>query len=111
MSYFIFPVGYIKMHNVKIIDFQLNRWYSFGYARLEDMKEAAERIKGLPDWKDEMVRQADKALVENRIINATFYYRAAEFFTHPSDPDKKVLYEKFKDLFYNKAFADKNIKI
>jgi len=110
MSNFIFPVGYEKMHKVKIIDFQLNRWYSFGYARLEDMKEAAERIKGLSDWKNEMIRQAEKALAENRIINATFYYRAAEFFTHPSDPDKKVLYDKFKDLFYNKAFVGDNIE-
>ena len=110
MSSFIFPVGYIKMHKVKIIDFQLNRWYSFGYARLEDMQDAAKRIKALPDWKDEMVRQAEKALAENRTVNATFYYRAAEFFTHPSDPDKKILYDKFKDLFYNKAFADRNIE-
>jgi len=110
MSNFVFPVGYIKMHRIKIIDFQLNRWYSFGYARLKDMKDAAKRIKGLSDWKNEMIRQAEKALAENRIINATFYYRAAEFFTHPSDPDKKVLYDKFKDLFYNKAFTDKNIE-
>jgi hypothetical protein len=35
MTSFIFPVGYVKMHRVKIIDFQLNRWYSFGYARLK----------------------------------------------------------------------------
>ena len=110
MSSFTFPVGYIKMHRIKIIDFQLNRWYSFDYARLEDMKEAAERIKGLTDWKDEMVRQAEKALTENRIINATFYFRAAEFFTHPLDPDKKILYDKFKDLFYNKAFTDRDIE-
>ena len=110
MSNFVFPVGYIKMHRIKIIDFQLNRWYSFGYARLKDMKDAAKRIKGLSDWKNEMIRQAEKALAENRIINATFYYRAAEFFTHPSDPDKKVLYDKFKDLFYNKAFVGDNIE-
>ena len=107
MSSFTFPVGYVKMHKVKIIDFQLNRWYSFGYARLEDMQEAAKRIRGLSDWKDEMVSQAEKALAENRIVNAAFYFRAAEFFTHPSDPDKKILYDKFKDLFYNKAFKDR----
>lgn len=110
MSNFIFPVGYEKMHRVKIIDFQLNRWYSFGYARLEDMKEAAERIRGLSDWKDEMVAQAEKALVDNRIVNAAFYFRAAEFFTSPSDPDKKGLYDKFKDLFYNKAFPGREIE-
>ncbi|MHB1347228.1 MAG: alpha/beta hydrolase [Candidatus Humimicrobiaceae bacterium] len=110
MSKFIFPVGYEKMHRIKIIDFQLNRWYSFGYARLADMQEAAKRIKNLSGWKNEMVRQAEKALYENRILNATFYYRAAEFFTQPSDPDKKLLYDKFRDMFYNKAFASENIE-
>jgi pimeloyl-ACP methyl ester carboxylesterase len=69
------------------------------------MEEAAANIKDLSDWKEEMVRLADKALSEGRLINGTFYYRAAEFFTHPTDPDKKALYDKFTDLFYNKLFA------
>lgn len=106
MKMFDFPVGYHKLHDTKIIDFQLNRWYSLGYARLEDMREAAVRIKGLADWKDELIRQAEKAMAEERLMNGTFYYRAAEFFTHPTDPDKKRLYETFIDLFYNKLFVD-----
>jgi pimeloyl-ACP methyl ester carboxylesterase len=74
------------------------------------MKEAAGRINNLSGWKAEMIKQAQKALAEKRMVNAAFYYRAAEFFTHPSDPDKKVLYGKFKELFYNKAFAGENIE-
>lgn len=109
MTRFNFPVGYHTMHKTKIIDFQLNRWYSFGYARLEDMKEAAKRIKKLDDWKEEMVRQAEKAIDENRTMNAAFYYRAAEFFTLPNDPDKIKLYDRFIDLFYNTVFVDENI--
>ena len=42
MSTFTFPVGYHDLHKTKIIDFQLNRWYSLGYARLKDMEEAVE---------------------------------------------------------------------
>jgi pimeloyl-ACP methyl ester carboxylesterase len=110
MLTFTFPVGYHDLHKTKIIDFQLNRWYSLGYSRLKDMEEAAANIKNLSDWKEEMVRLADKALSEDRLINGTFYYRAAEFFTHPADPDKKALYEKFTDLFYNKLFADEPIE-
>ncbi|MBZ0302782.1 MAG: alpha/beta hydrolase [Anaerolineae bacterium] len=110
MKTFELPVGYHRMHPTKIIDFQLNRWYSLGYARLEDMQDAAAHLKGLSDWKDEMIRQADKALDEDRLMNATFYYRAAEFFTRPTDPDKKVLYTKFIDLFYNRLFADEPIE-
>ncbi len=110
MSTFTFPVGYHNLHKTKIIDFQLNRWYSLGYARLKDMEEAAANIKNLRDWKEEMVRLADKALSEGRVINGTFYYRAAEFFTHQTDPDKKALYHKFIDLFYSKIFANESIE-
>lgn len=106
MKTFTFPVGYHKLHETKIIDFQLNRWYSLGYVRLADMREAAANIRGLDEWKDEMVRQAERALAEGRLMNGTFYYRAAEFFTHPTDPDKVALYDRFIDLFYNHLFVD-----
>lgn len=110
MSAFDFPVGYHTLHKIKIIDFQLNRWHSFGYARLEDMVEAAGRIKRIDDWKEEMIRQAEKALAEDRAMNAAFYFRAAEFFTLPSDPDKLALYDRFTDLFYNTVFAGDKIE-
>jgi pimeloyl-ACP methyl ester carboxylesterase len=106
MHTFTFPVGYHKLHPVKIIDFQLNRWHSLGYIPLEDMREAGRRIKGLADWKAEFVRQADQALTEDRLMAATFHYRAAEFHTHPADPDKLRLYETFSDMFYNQLFVD-----
>ncbi|NDJ36567.1 MAG: alpha/beta hydrolase, partial [Chloroflexi bacterium] len=110
MKTFEFPVGYHDLHPTKIIDFQLNRWYSFGYMRLEDMREAGANIKGLADWKGEMVRQAEKAYAEGRLMNAAFFYRAAEFFTHPSDPDKLALYDRFIDMFYNEVFASEPIE-
>jgi pimeloyl-ACP methyl ester carboxylesterase len=105
MRTFDFPVGYHELHKTKIIDYQLNRWHSLGYARLADMREAANRIRTLDDWKHEMVRQAKKALTEGRLLNGTFYYRAAEFFTRPADPDKQTLYDRFIDLFYNEVFV------
>ena len=105
---FTFPVGYHRLNNTKIIDFQLNRWYSFGYVRLEDVTEAGNNIKGLDDWKDEMVRQAKKAEKENRMMNAAFYYRAAEFFVLPTDPEKINLYDKFIELFYGKVISNEN---
>jgi pimeloyl-ACP methyl ester carboxylesterase len=110
LTEFTYPVGYHKMHNTKIIDFQLNRWYSFGYTTLEEMQEAGRRIGGLPDWKGVMVDLADKAMQEGRLMSATFLYRAAEFHTHPNDPDKLALYDKFIDLFYNRLFVDEPIE-
>jgi len=106
---FTFPVGYHDFHKVKIIDFQLNRWYSLGYARFEDIKEVSQKIKNFEDWKEEMIKMAKKAVSENRLINGAFYYRAAEFFVLPLDPDKEVLYDKFIDLFYT-AFRDDGIE-
>ncbi len=105
MHTFEFPVGYHQMHKTKIIDYQLNRWYSLGYASLSDLQKAARQIRGLDDWKDVMLAQANSAEAEGRLMQATFYVRAAEFFTRPSDPDKLPIYERFQDLFYNQLFS------
>lgn len=110
MNSFIFPVGYHQLHKIKIVDYQLNRWYALGYARLTDMRRAATRIRTLADWKGVMVELAEEALAEGRLLNGTFYYRAAEFFTHPTDPDKQALYAKFIDLFYNKLFVNERLE-
>ena len=109
MMTFDFPVGYHTFNPVKIINFQLNRWYSLGYARLEDMRSAGEQIRTFGDWKRVMTDLAEKAVAEERWINAAFYYRAAEFFVLPDDPDKEVLYDRFIDLFYNRAFTGEPI--
>ena len=74
------------------------------------MIEAGKRIKTADDWKEEMIRQAENALKEGRTLNGAFYYRAAEFFTLPSDPDKLKLYEKFIDLFYNNVFECESLE-
>jgi len=95
---------------VKIINFQINRWYSLGYARLEDMKWAGGQIRTFDDWKAVMTGLAEKAVSGERWINAAFYYRAAEFFVLPSDPDKEKFYDRFADLFYNKDFFSEPIE-
>ena len=106
---FTFPVGYHEFHEKQIFNFQLNRWYSLGYARFEDMQEAGGRINSFAEWKAEMLRQAEKAVAEDRLMNAAFYYRAAEFYTSHDDPDKALLYDRFIDLFYN-VFRDEGIE-
>ena len=107
---FRFPVGYHQFHTVKIINFQLNRWHSLGYARFEDLLQAAQRIRTLDDWKGVMVSLAQDTESEQRWMNAAFYYRAAEFFTQPSDPDKEGLYTRFIDIFYQKVSAGEAIE-
>jgi len=105
----LFPVGYQTFHKNQLFNFTLNRFFSIGYARFEDMLEAGKNIKKYEDWKPEMVRIAEKALSENRLMNAAIYFRSAEFFTLPEDPDKEPLYDKFIYLFH-KAFRDDDIE-
>ena len=56
-----------------------------------------------------MLKLAEKALSEDKLMNAAFYYRAAEFYTKSNDPEKDVLYNKFIELFY-KAFENDGIE-
>jgi pimeloyl-ACP methyl ester carboxylesterase len=75
-----------------------------------DLLQAAQRIRTLDDWKRVMIQLAQEAESEQRWMNAAFYYRAAEFFTLPSDPDKEVLYDRFIDIFYHKACAGEPVE-
>lgn len=108
-SKFVFPVEYHEFHKDQGFNFQLNRWYSMGYARFEDMKEVGQKINSFEEWKLEMLKLAEIAVSEDRLINATYYYRAAELFTTREDSDKELLYNKFIDNF-NKAFHDDEIE-
>ena len=102
-----FPVGYHNFHKNRFFNFTLNRWYSIGYARQKDMFEVGKNIRKYEDWKPEMIRIAKKALSEDRLTNAAIYYRSAEFFTLPQDPDRVLLYDKFNELFYKAFKKDK----
>ena len=106
---FDLPVGYHKFHKKQIFNYQLNRWHSFGYVSFEDMEEAGGRIKDFEDWKRVMIELAERALSDGRLMNAAFYYRAAEFYVFQEDPEKEILYDKFVDLFY-KVFEGDGIE-
>ena len=108
-SGFTFPVGYHQFHRDQLFNFQLNRPHSLGYARFDDLQEVGKRIGTFGEWKTQMLRLATESLSEGRLINAAFYYRAAEFYTFPDDPDKDPLYDKFSDLFY-RAIEDHRIE-
>ncbi len=102
-----FPKGYHKVHPLKIIDYQLNRWYSLGFFELNDIKKLGASIRGLDDWKSKMVEMGDLKLKEKDKLSAAMYYRGAEFFTEPNDPDKLRLYKKFKWFFYQSKSIDR----
>jgi len=103
---FTFPVGYHEFHKDRGYNFQLNRYYSMALGRFEDIKEAGQKINSLEEWKTEMLKLAETSVSEGRLMNAAFYYRAAEFYLLRDDPEKELLYEKFIDLFYKAAQDD-----
>ncbi len=103
------PVGYFKFCKKQFFNYQLNRWYSLGYTRLEDIKEAGKRIKKFEDNKTVFEELAERALEQGRLKNAAFYYRAAEFLVDHTSKDKIRLYNKFRETFYE-AFSGENIE-
>jgi len=103
---FDFPVGYETFHQDAALNFLLNRTHSMGYARHEDMVAAGNAIESIVDCKSVMVKMAQQAAAENRLLNAAFYYRIAEFYVPWEDPDKSILYERFSECFYRGCSTD-----
>jgi pimeloyl-ACP methyl ester carboxylesterase len=95
-----FPIGYHKFHKKQLYNFQLNRLYTFGYARFEDLVEAGKKIHSFDDWKNEMIKLAKWAEQENMLLQAAIYCRAAEIYLLEEVPEKDHLYQQFCDLFY-----------
>ncbi len=103
------PIGYEKFHRNKFLNYQLNRWYSLGYARKEDIKKIAEKIRTFDDYINEFKTASDIALKEGRLKNAATYLRASEFLISPDDHRKFPVYKEYIEIF-DKAFKDENFE-
>lgn len=103
------PIGYHKFHKNKFLNYQLNRWYSLGYSRLEDIMLIGSRIRSFDDYINEFRTASDIAKNEGRLKNAATYLRASEFLISPSDERKIPVYEEFINLF-DSAFKDENFE-
>ena len=103
------PVGYFLFHKDAFINYQLNRWYSLGFTKKQDIEQVGVKAKTFTNYVNEFIRLAETAAEQNRLKNAAFYYRAAEFLVAPNDDKKLPLYNKFSETFY-RAFAQDNIE-
>jgi pimeloyl-ACP methyl ester carboxylesterase len=95
-----FPVGYESFNPNEHLNFELNRWYSFGCASRDDMARAGQQVHDFETWISTMTRMGDDAIQAGDLFHAAFFYRAAEFFTMQGDPRKEELYAKFLKYFY-----------
>ncbi len=99
------PTEYHTFHKNDFINYQLNRWYSLGNARFEDIKAIGADIGDFEDYVEAFSTASETALRENRLKNAATYCRASEFLIPPSDPNKIPVYHKFIRLF-DQAFTE-----
>ena len=97
MAAMTFPIGYHDLHPDVSMNYQMNRFYgSVGEPdMLEEMRMAAPRIATYADWKREFVALAERASQQGHVLRAGFYWRSAEFFMRPDDPDRKSARKKF----------------
>ena len=88
-----FPIGYHDLHPDMSMNYQMNRFYgSVGEPdMLEEMRMAAPRIATYADWKREFVALAERASQQGHVLRAGFYWRSADFFMRPDDPDRLAL--------------------
>lgn len=93
------PVGFVRFHRQKFLNYQFNRAHGLGYADARELRAAAERIGTHADCVEvceELSRHAER---DGRRHAATGYMRLAEFFTPPRSPDKATRYRRFRALF------------
>lgn len=103
------PIGFHKFHKNKFLNYQLNRWYSLGFSKLEDIEQVGSKIKTFDDYINEFRVASDKSKTEGRLKNAATYLRASEFLISPSDDRKIPIYKEFINLF-DTAFSDENFE-
>lgn len=83
------PVGYHRFARSRFVNYQLNRWYSLGFTRFEDVAEAGRQIRSFDDNTRIFMALASAAEADGRLRNAAFYHRAAEFLVDPADPSNR----------------------
>ena len=87
-----FSIGFHQLHPDVSMNFQMNRWFSGvgEKAMLDDMRNIAPRIANYADWKREFLALAETAAAQGHMLRAGTYYRSAEFFMQPCDPERKT---------------------
>ena len=87
-----FSIGFHQLHPDVSMNFQMNRWFSGVGEKtmLDDMRNIAPRIANYADWKREFLALAETAAAHGHVLRAGTYYRSAEFFMQPGDPDRKT---------------------
>jgi len=78
-------------------------------AKFDDCVSMGKDIKTFKDWTETMMRFAERAEQDGRLLNAAIYYRSSEFYAMSDKIQKEAIYDKFSEVFY-KAVSEENFK-
>jgi pimeloyl-ACP methyl ester carboxylesterase len=116
-----FPVGYFPFHEDEGLNFQLNRFYTYGAFTYDEMMDISKNIDSFKKWISVFIATGKQAEKNGEILKAAICYRAAQFYTLSGEKDAKgrslkhVLYDKcvklFDDYFFKKYPALKLVRI
>jgi pimeloyl-ACP methyl ester carboxylesterase len=112
MKKITFPVGTHQFHEDPNINYQMNRWTTFGDLPIDVVKKTADKIKNLDDYCHEFLKLAKNSEANGDIQRAAFYYRSVDFFLPYDDPKKEDIYNKTISLmrkFHAPYFKEKRI--
>lgn len=104
-----FKVGYFDFHKDPELNFQLNRFYTYGAFTKEELLDIGSRIDGFDKWISLFCELGENAEKEGNPFKAATCFRAAQFFTLSGEKDaegnslKHTLYDRCIKL-YNEYF-------
>lgn len=96
-----FRIGTHEFHKEPNMNYTFNRIYGVNGGDLDEVMAASKKIQTLEDWIQEFMQLAQKALKENRKLQAAAYFRAANFYLSKDDPRKLETYEAHTSLMHD----------
>lgn len=93
-----FNIGTHDLHQEPNMNYQLNRMVCAFGGDLDEVRDASAKIRTLHDWKRAFLALAETAKAEERFLHAAAYYRGANFYISPDDPDKESSYDQYVSL-------------
>ena len=103
------PVGFHRFSTKGFVNYQLNRWYSEGFADFDEIAEAGRRIRRFEDSQEVFAELAERARKQGRKRHSATYWRAAEFLAKPFTGAREEITRRHQDAFYE-AFAEEGIE-
>ena len=93
-------VGWYDLVPDVSLNFQLNRWASYGGSDwLAEVRPVLTSLTTYDSWRNTFVQLGETALAQGRKLHAALHFRCAEFFMLQSDPRKEPLRKRLIDLF------------